>query len=158
MAIKLINKQQGVVLIITLVFLVALTAVAAALMQNSTTDMKMSGASQEKVTAMQEAISATDEVIFKQVQQTDGNNGFSSPVGVFPLSPSVSDGDTTVVINLANANNLEADCPHAKSGSSIQVFKCNVLRVQVKRKYGRSNTNEIEVNTGVAQQILNVGG
>lgn len=42
------NKQKGVVLIISLVFLVALTAVAAALMQNTTTDMKMSGASEEK--------------------------------------------------------------------------------------------------------------
>ena len=46
-----LKNQQGVVLIVSLVFLVALTAVAAALMQNTTTDMKMAGASEEKVSA-----------------------------------------------------------------------------------------------------------
>jgi hypothetical protein len=158
MALNSKNKQQGIVLVVSLVFLIALTAVAGALMQNTTTDMKMSGASQEKVTAMQEAISSTDEVIYKQVQQTDGNNGFSSPPGVFPITTTVTAGDTTAEITLANANNLEADCPHSSSASSIQVFKCNVLRIQVNRKYGRKKTNNIQVNTGVAQQLLNVGG
>ena len=62
-----VTKQRGVVLVVSLVFLVALTAVAAALMQNSTTDMKMSGASEEKVVALQEVVSAVDEVIFNQV-------------------------------------------------------------------------------------------
>ena len=37
------SKQQGVVLIVAIVFLVALTAVAAALMQNTTTDIENVG-------------------------------------------------------------------------------------------------------------------
>ena len=62
------SKQQGVVLVISLVFLIALTAVAAALMLNTTTDMRMSGASQEKVIATQEAVSAIDEIIYKNIK------------------------------------------------------------------------------------------
>ena len=152
------KAQQGVVLIVSLVFLIALTALAGALMQNTTTDIKMSGASQEKVAATQETISATDEVIYKQVKKTDGNNGFSSPAGVFPITVTVADADTTAQITLANANHLEADCPHSSTASSIQVFKCNVLHIQVDRKYGRSMQNKVHVNAGVAQQLLNVGG
>ncbi|ARD45412.1 pilus assembly PilX N-terminal domain-containing protein [Colwellia sp. PAMC 21821] len=159
------SRQKGVVLIVALVFLIALTAVAAALMQNSTSDMKMSGASEEKVVATQEAISASDEVIFRQVNADAGNNRFASALVRFQdegfrnvtdtLNITNTDVDTTANINIANNDlELEPDCPHSRSASSAQVFTCNVLRVQVVRKYGRKNTNEVEVNTGVAQQLL----
>lgn len=152
------QKQSGVVLIVSLVFLIALTAVAAALMQNTTTDMKMSGASEEKVVAIQEAVSTIDEVIYKEVTQTSGTNAFASEIAKFPLSPTVkSEGDTSAEITLANPYQIEADCPHSRSASSVQVFKCNVLRVQVTRFYGRTNKSTIEVNSGVSQQLLNVG-
>lgn len=165
MAIKLlmntklnIKKQQGVVLIVSLVFLIALTAVAAALMQNTTTDMKMSGASQEKVVATQEAVSAIDEVIHNEVTQVSGTNGFASEIAKFPLTPVVSRViNTSAEITLANPYNIEADCPHSRAASSVQVFKCNVLKVQVTRLYGRTNKSTVEVNSGVSQQLLNVG-
>lgn len=159
------NRQNGVVLIVALVFLIALTAVAAALMQNTTTDMKMSGASEEKVVATQEAISATDEVMFRQINGGTGNNKFASAIVRFReedfrnvtanLNITNVAKDTTANINISNnALELEPDCPHSRSASSAQIFTCNVLRVQVIRKYGRKNTNEVEVVTGVAQQLL----
>jgi len=165
MAIKLliniklnIRKQQGVVLIVSLVFLIALTAVAAALMQNTTTDMKMSGASQEKVVATQEAVSAIDEVIHNEVTQLSGTNGFASEIAKFPLTPTVNRViNTSAKITLANPYNIQADCPHSRAASSVQVFKCNVLKVQVTRLYGRTNKSTVEVNSGVSQQLLNVG-
>ena len=155
------KKQQGVVLIVSLVFLISLTAVAAALMQNTTSDIKMSGASEEKVVATQETISASDEVMFRQINGGAGNNAFASALVNFPLT--VTDtltktnthSNTTANIEIANNDlELEPDCPHSRSASSAQVFTCNVLRVQVVRKYGRTNANEVEVNTGVAQQLL----
>jgi type IV pilus assembly protein PilX len=160
-----LRNQTGVVLIVALVFLIALTAVAAALMQNSTTDMKMSGASEEKVVATQEAISASDEVIFRQVNAAVGNNKFALPIVRFKdddfrnvtgsLNITNTGTDTTANINIANNElELEPDCPHSRSASSAQVFTCNVIRVQVVRTYGRKNSNEVEVNTGVAQQLL----
>ena len=160
-----VHRQKGVVLIVALVFLIALTAVAAALMQNSTTDMKMSGASEDKVVATQEAISASDEVIFRQVNAAVGDNIFTSPLVKF------DDKDfrnVTNILNITNTNNdttahvdapyndfdLEPDCSHSKRASSVQVFTCNALRVQILRKYGRKKTNEVEVNTGISQQLL----
>ena len=158
------KKQKGVVLVVSLVFLVALTAVAAALMQNTTTDMKMSGASEEKVIASQQAISAVDEIIFNQV--TPGaTNQFAAAVVTF------KDGEKTVTGEMPTlwdavkfdppeldvTNNeymLEADCPHSRLASSTQVFTCNVLKVQVNRKYGRHNTSAVNVNSGIAQQLL----
>jgi len=155
------NKQQGVVLIVALVFLIALTAVAAALMQNTTSDIKMSGASEEKVVATQEAVSAVDEVIFRQVNSGGGNNGFASPIVLFPLTvtgtltTTNSNSDTSATIDISNNEfGLESDCPHTRSASSAQVFTCNVLRIQVNRAYGRAGTNTIQVNSGVAQQLL----
>jgi type IV pilus assembly protein PilX len=158
---QVIRRQKGVVLIVALVFLIALTAVAAALMQNSTTDMKMSGASEDRVVATQEAISASDESIFRQVNGGTGNNAFTLPLVRFPLAvtdtltKTNTDTDTTANIELVNNElTLEPDCPHSRAASSVQVFTCNVLRVQVVRKYGRTNTNEVEVNAGIAQQLL----
>ena len=161
-----LKKQQGVVLIVSLVFLIALTAVAAALMQNTTTDMKMSGASEQKVVAIQEAISAVDEVIHEQVTGVSADNDFAAPVADFQqngeknvigdLTRTNKDGDiTSATVDLANNQfMLEADCPHSKSASSAQVFTCNVLIIQVNRAYGRKGTSTVEVNSGIAQNLL----
>ncbi len=155
------RSQQGVVMVISLVFLVALTAVAAALMQNTTTDVKMSGASEQKTVATHAAISAVDEVIFNQVAPTQVNL-FARPIkgDNFPivaqgdLLPLTNTGATAQVIVANNNFNLEPDCPHAKLASSTEVFTCNVLRVQVNRVYGRANNSNIQVNSNIAQQIL----
>ncbi len=171
-----INKQKGVVLVVSLVFLVALTAVAVALMQNTTTNMKMSGASEEKVVAKQGVVSAIDEYIFKQVTGGTGNNGFAKPIATFkdadgnpiakpidfgvggdlPISNKNGDGDIdSATLSLANNQFMqEADCPHSRSASSAQVFTCNVLRIQISRKYGRNDSSTVEVNSGIAQHLL----
>lgn len=156
---KTLKKQQGVVLLVSLVFLVALTAVAAALMQNTTTDMKMSGASEEKIVATQSAISAVDEVIFNQVAPGQ-NNTFALSLVNFPnnnqatLLPGTATGAAASVNVTNNQFTLEADCPHTRSASSAQVFTCNVLRVAVTRNYGRTGTSVVQVNSGIAQQLL----
>ncbi len=157
-------KQQGVVLVISLVFLVALTALAAALMQNTTTDMKMSGASEEKVVAVQQAVSAIDEIIFNQVSPGKTNE-FAAAVVTFKDGekkltaemPTLWDSDKFEPPELDVTNNefmLEAGCPHSKLASSTQVFTCNVLNIQVNRKYGRNATSTVNVNSGIAQQLL----
>jgi len=158
------KQQHGVVLVVSLVFLIALTAVAAALMQNTTTDMKMSGASQEKVIATQEAVSAVDEIISKQVSPGE-TNAFAAAVVTFANGDQdmmadlafTNDGNEFSSATLGVTNNqfmLEPDCPHSKLASSTQVFTCNVLRVQVNRNYGRNNTSTVNVNSGIAQQLL----
>jgi|GEM_PF-607297 len=161
-----INKQQGVVLVVSLVFLIALTAVAAALMQNTTTDMKMSGASEEKVIAIQEAISAVDEIIHEQVEGVSADNDFAAPVADYQingakdvigdLTRTNKDGNiSSASVNVANNQYMiQSSCPHSKSASSAQVFTCNVLVIQVNRAYGRNNTSTVQVNSGIAQHLL----
>lgn len=148
------SKSRGVVLIVSLVFLIALTAVAGALMQNTTSDMKMSDASQIKVIATQEAISSIDEVVYNEINTPGIANGFARPMSEYPRPSVVSADDTTAQISVATPNNLVVDCPHSKTASSVQVFKCNALRVQINRLYGRDNLSRVQVTSGIAQQLL----
>lgn len=161
-------KQKGVVLIVSLVFLIALTAVAAALMQNTTTDIKMAGASQEKSIATQETISEMERVIYNEVNRVNPNadgvpiNRFTLPAESFTnpvsLNPFVTKPATTAgEIDIANEYKLETDCPPTRRASSTEVFTCNVLRVNVNRTYGRNNNSTVQVNSGIAQQLFKKG-
>lgn len=157
------KSQQGVVLIVAIVFLAALTAVAAALMTSSTIDIKMAGATQEKVAATQEAFGANDEVIWQQINRTVNNtNHFALGIGNYPHAVATTSDINGANISLNNPNGLETDCPATKAASSVQVFKCNHLQVQIDKQYGRKVTStkhssEVQVRAGIAQQLLNVG-
>jgi hypothetical protein len=155
-----IVNQRGVVLVVSLVFLVALTAVAATLMQNSTTDIKMSGASEEKVVALQEVVSAVDEIIFNQASPGKVNR-FARPVSDdnFPIDPAVllpgTATKSTATVDIANNEfNIDITCPHLKLASSTEVFTCNILRIKANRNYGRTNQSNISADSGIAQQLL----
>ena len=171
--IKPITKQSGVVLIVALVFLVALTAVASILMLNTSSDIKLSGASEINSVATQEAISNIDELIDKQVNyNVGGRNDFAMPLVTFTTQLNCDgkiEGDKCVtgtlsatkknvssaVIGLPDKDfTLETDCPHSRKASSTQVFTCNVLKVNIAKKYGRKNISSIEVNSGITQELL----
>ncbi len=149
----MIKQQQGVVLVVALVFLIALTAVASALMLNTTTDIKLSGASEQKLIATQEAISAVDETVAQQL--TSGTNLFAQQT--FPQDIITTVQVTDTKINNANNNNVIADCAHSRLASSNELLKCNVLTITVNNNYGVANTSNINVNAGITQQLLNVG-
>jgi len=158
--VDLISKQKGVVLVVSLVFLIALTAVAAALMQNTTTDIKMSGASQEKVIAAQDSLSASEEVIFNEVSKLDDDSN------MFALTPTafqgedakfdveVSDPHSDAEVILENPDKLELDCPPSRAPSSVGTFSCNRIRIRVITTYGRYNSNSIETNATIGQKLL----
>lgn len=147
------KKQAGVVLIVALVFLVSLTALASALMLNSTSDVKMSGASEQKLIAQQEAISAVDEAI--AIQLTSADNLFLSsgyPQKVTNItSVSVSNVNITKRIPAV----LDAQCPHQRLATSGLV--CNILQVEVNNAYGKSKTSNANANAGIAQQMYPAG-
>lgn len=159
-----VKNQQGVVLVVALVFLIALTAVASTLMLNTTTDVKMSGASEDKVVANEEAISAMDEVIHRQVNPVVGGvNAFAQPIIKFKgkdlsLLASLSKTKKNITkADLGLTNNkyvIEIPCPHSRNASSVQTLNCNVLRVQISKSYGRKNKSVVEVESGIAQPLL----
>ncbi|WP_076420185.1 PilX N-terminal domain-containing pilus assembly protein [Colwellia sp. UCD-KL20] len=149
MAIKKFN-QSGVVLIVSLVFLVALTAVAAALMQNTTTDVKMAGASQVKSIVTQETISEMDRIIFNEQRRVNGPNIFvelNSPTPILSVTkPSI----TTAIASPDNVLSL-TPCPRVKPASSDA--QCRMSNVVVSRTYGKNNNHVIQVNAGIAQEL-----
>lgn len=156
-------RQTGAVLVVSLVFLIALTAVASALMLNSTTDMKMSGASEMRTVAEQEAFAAMDELIF---QQSEGNsNSFTLPINLYKSVGTVSvldeldktNGDvTSASIQLSsNVYGIEIPCPRQSSDEADggKVSICNVLEVSVNKIYGRKMQSTIQVRAGIAQEL-----
>jgi Tfp pilus assembly protein PilX len=142
------NRQRGVVLIVALVFLIALTAVAAALMQNTTTDIKMAGASQEKVMVTQETISEMERVI------NDGvDTGVFAKIIDAPIAFTVTEPLTMNATGInANQYGFDVSCPRSRNPTSG--MKCSIKRLQVTQVYGRDNNNTIEVNSGISQQLL----
>ena len=109
-----------------------------------------------------------DEVIYTEVSKIgDGINLFAQPVESFPapanpdafptvdVTGNITDTDTTGQAMIVNPNNLNPTCPHSRLASSVQVFACNALRVQVIRTYGRGNNQALQVNSGIAQELLN---
>lgn len=153
-------NQKGVVLIVSLVFLVALTGVAAALMQNTTSDMKMTGASNEKVIATQAAISAVDEVIDNQVN-IQANSVFTQALTKLEntssamLIPATTKTKATAGVRAVNNLRLEKfDCPRSNVSSSVGIIECNYIELSVQRPYGRNNTSTIVVDSNIAQELL----
>ncbi len=158
------NKQRGVVLVVSLIFLIALTAVASALMLNTTTDMKMSGASEMQVVAKQEAFGAMDELIFRQVRYSAGSvNDFKLPIVLYAngvrrdvlgelVSTNVDADITAASIGVANNTyTKELDCPRSTKPSSG--VTCNIFNVQLTKLYGRNNASLVQVNAGIVQKL-----
>lgn len=159
------DKQRGVVLIVSLIFLIALTAVASALMLNSTTDMKMSGASEMQVVANQEAYGAMDELIFRQIQSVAAQNEFKLPIvlyqnGARSVLPDLISTNTMADITAAsigiqnNEFNLEVGCPRITNPSSGVI--CNIFQVQLSKNYGRNNTSTVQVSAGIVQKLSTI--
>jgi len=154
------GRQQGVVLIVSLVFLVALTAVAAALMQNTTTDMKMAGASNEKVIATQTAISAVDETINNQLNIlptslfTQGLNNLATYTSAELLPAATKTGATASASVINNPLFEEFPCPRSANSSSVGIIECNFLQLRVQRSYGRTNTSNVVIDANIVQQLL----
>jgi len=149
----IIKKQAGVVLIVALVFLVSLTALASALMLNSTSDVKMSGASEQKLIAQQEAVSAVDETI--AIQLTSADNLFIKADYPQKVTNITSVSVSNVNITKAISNVLDASCPHQRLATSG--LDCNVLQIEVNNAYGKNKTSNVNVNAGVAQQMYPTG-
>ena len=149
------TREQGVVLIVALVFLVSLTAVASTLMLNSTSDIKMSGAAEVKLVATQEAISAVDETVSDQI--TAGTNLFTRQTFPIPVTTVGSVNVTSVNITNRNFNNSLPHCTHERLASSVDDIRCNILSVDVQNNYGKRDASVVNISSGITQQVLNVG-
>ncbi len=153
---KSMRSQQGFVLVVALVFLIALTSVASMLMLNTTSDMKMAGATQERTVAIQEAFGLVDEVIYKQITI---KNNFALTDYANAIEVKVTGESSTANISAPTHNitqvNVEGPCPASKKASSI--FTCNTVVINAVKRYGNNNSSLITVKAGISQQLMAPG-
>lgn len=150
-----ITQQNGVVLIVSLVFLIALTTIASSLMLNTTIDIKISGVNQEKLIINQEAISVINEVIAQQVEAVNDENHFTHDETTYPYSVMLNRLNTQANIVLASNKSHNVNCSHSELPSSIDVVRCHHFIIEVSKSYGRNNHQRIMVKAGISQQVLN---
>ena len=122
------KHQSGIVLVVSLVFLIALMGIASMLMLNTVIDMKMAGANQDKVIALEAAMGELESVMLSDISIAEVSN----PVDV-------------------------SDCPASKNGYSTNIVKCRVVKTSITKKYGKNSSNEIEVHASVSKQVLSLG-
>ncbi|NMM41640.1 pilus assembly PilX family protein [Pseudoalteromonas arctica] len=159
------NKQQGVVLIVALIMVVAVTGIAVTLMSSSTIDIKITNAAQEREVAENELIGEVQKVIV-----TEAAKGAASS---FFLTPNETKTDDTSVITIneknislpgsemksimINMNNgrLELNCPRTYSYTAG--VSCNMVQVSTTIEYGLKSKHSLTIVTGIAQEMASIG-
>ena len=150
---KVIAQQRGVVLVVALVMLVAITGVAVALMISSGIDNKMMSSAQEAQVAMNEAVGAHDEAYNNEVVQVGGQNQFTLRIDIGNSLPvKESSANTGGNIQTYSAIPEATTCPASYFPSSGSLL-CTFSRVVTSTNYGE-NGQAIRIQSVVAQQIL----
>ncbi|GKW52090.1 hypothetical protein NCCP2140_11430 [Pseudoalteromonas sp. NCCP-2140] len=157
--VNLPKKQQGVVLIVALIMVVAVTGIAVTLMNSSSIDIKITTAVQEREVAENELFGNVQQVIAAEAAQ-GGNSAFlmkaaEIPEGGFNMG---SIGDTTNTMTNLNNGALDLPCPRKYNFTSG--VSCNMIQVDSTITYGRKSIHVLTISTGVAQEMasLNTGG
>lgn len=147
------HKQTGMVLVVAMIMLIAITGVAVALLVSSGVDNKMMSSAQEAELAMNEARGAHDEVYSRNVNQVGGiQNQFTLriPVGQSLPAPETQP-NTAGVVTVYSAIPEPTTCPPQHSASSST--KCNYHRVSTTTNYGEVGQT-INIDSVVSQQLL----
>ena len=148
------NKQQGVVLVVALIMLIAITGVAVALLVSSGLDNKMMSSAQEAELALNEAKGAHDEAYSREVNQFGGQNQFALdiPVGT-TLVAKENQPNSVGTITAYSAISTPTTCSHSAKGYSAAIA-CNYSRVITDTTYGEVGQT-IRIQSVVSQKVLN---
>ncbi|BDF93623.1 MULTISPECIES: pilus assembly PilX family protein [Pseudoalteromonas] len=156
---KLASKQQGVVLIVALIMVVAVTGIAVTLMSSSSVDMKITNAAFEREEAENALMGDVQQII-----ATEANKGGTShflytraqiPNGEIALAKV----DETVS-TMSNLNSGALDLPCPRKFNFTAGISCNMVQVNSTITYGSKSKHTITVTSGIAQEMasLNTGG
>ena len=153
-------KQQGVVLITSLVMIIAVTGIAVTLMSSSSIDIKMIGAAQENDVAEYWVRGDAERAINQEVIAS-GNSRLLYLSGQFPADDTIGLDVTATgsksTVTLFNNNNGPTllNCPPRIAVTNG--IKCNTLRVQSSLKYGKGDKHTVVIQSGIAQELGIVG-
>ena len=153
------KKQQGVVLIVALIMVVAVTGIAVTLMSSSSIDIKITNAAQERETAENELIGTVQQVIANEAA-AGGNSAFLMKAAEIPdggFAMGEVGGATNTMTNL---NNGVLDLPCPRKFNFTAGISCNMVQVDTTITYGSKSKHTLTITTGVAQEMasLNTGG
>jgi type IV pilus assembly protein PilX len=148
------NTQKGVVLIVALIMLLAITGVAVALLVSSGVDNKMMSSAQEAELAINEAKGAHDEAYSREVNQVGGQNQFALdiPIGT-SLIVKETQPNTSGTISAYSAISTPTTCGPSATGYSSAIA-CTYSRVITDTTYGEVGQT-IRIQSVVSQKVLN---
>lgn len=151
--ITLAKRQQGVVLIVALIMVVAVTGIAVTLMSSSSIDIKITNAAQEREAAENELIGTVQRVIANQAAAGANSVFFKRasaiPGGVHDLG-NIGDASSSMV----NLNNGPSDIPCPRKFNFTAGVSCNMLQIDTSITYGSKSNHTLTITTGVAQEMV----
>ena len=146
------RKQGGFVLMVSLVMVVAITAIAVALMSSSSMDVKMAVASEDREMATHHARGGNDQLYYDAVNRTVNEQNYFAAFSVSQESAQyVSVHGAVSTVSWASENHVETDCPRSKAPT--EGLRCNYLQATTTKTFGPANVNQVNVVSGVAQQV-----
>lgn len=154
-----LHKQQGVVLIVALIMVVAVTGIAVTLMSSSSIDIKITNAAQEREVADNLLIGTVQQVIANEASKGGGSRFLYSRVQVPEKGIDLGDvGDTSNTMTNLNNGALDLPCPRRFNFTSG--VSCNMVQVDTTITYGSKSKHTLTIVSGVAQEMasLNTGG
>ncbi|AZZ97636.1 hypothetical protein [Pseudoalteromonas sp. R3] len=154
------HKQQGMVLIVSMVLIVAVMSVAVTLMSSSTIDIKVTNAAQEREAAEAllmgevQRIISQEKVLFNESVFHARNGQFENDAGEMVGRVIRNDEEIELESLQANLNSgqLLLECPRVFNFTAG--LSCVITEVESTVQYGDQAQHQVTVVIGVAQEAL----
>lgn len=146
------HRQEGFVLLMSLVMVVAITAIAVSLMSTSSMDMKMATAAEDREMATHVARGGNDELYYNAVNRTINSQNYFAAFSSSTTSAQYQSTHGAVSrVSWASSVQVETDCPRSKDPT--EGLMCIYLQATTAKTYGPNNAHQVNVVSGVAQQV-----
>ncbi|MCE0558652.1 MULTISPECIES: PilX N-terminal domain-containing pilus assembly protein [unclassified Motilimonas] len=143
--------QQGIALFISIILLLLLSGLTTLLMSNASLDLKMAGASAQRIDADQQLEGAISEIL----TNANASQQFATAALDTKFEVKHIKNISTAII----AINEQPSCARSKEPSSVGLFSCRYLDTRLSKQYGRAKTGgghqgENAAGLGVEQKLL----
>ncbi|QTL35364.1 MULTISPECIES: pilus assembly protein PilX [Pseudoalteromonas] len=153
------HKQQGMVLIVSMVLIVAVMSVAVTLMSSSTIDIKVTNAAQEREAAEALLMGEVQRLIARE-KARQGASVFNSLNGQFEVdgamsSRTIHEDEELELESLQenlNSGQLLLECPRVFNFTEGR--SCVITEVESSVQYGDQSRHQVTVVIGIAQEVV----
>lgn len=147
------RHNQGFVLMVSLVMVIAITSIAVSLLSSSSMDLKMATAAEDREMATHIARGGNDQLYYNAVNRiVNSQNYFAAfATGTDSADYVSTNGAISTVSWLSATPRTETDCPRSKAPT--EGLQCIFLQSSTVKPFGPNNANQINVASGIAQQV-----